>query len=530
MRIGLRAHTTSALAALAVSTMLAAPAAAAQPSPPLTAAEAAQLRAQLETLRAQARTLAEQADALEKRLDAAAPPPSAAAAPSALPAPVKVAPPNMAAAAPPPAPEAPPQTVVAASPPPAAPVEANLLKPKTWGALDPGSGKGFVLARTDKGEVDMTFITYFRYLDQTALAPTYTDYFGHTTVLDLKNDVQFQKVNLTFKGWLFTPRFRYLLFLWTNNAAQGEGAQVVIAGHLDYDFAKWLSLGVGIDALPTTRSTVGNYPNWLRNDNRLMADEFFRGSYTTGIYLTGDFSRFQYKLMAGNNLSTLGVSANQLAPGLDTYSGYLRWMPTTGEFGPLAGFGDYENHRKVATLLEAHYTYSREDAQEQPGTDTIENSQIRLSDGERLFEPNVFGTQYRIRKATYQMAAFDAAVKYRGLALESEYYLRWVNDFVPTGPLPYSNMYDTGISVQASGMILQKKLQAYATFSHIWGQFGSPNEFVTGLNWYPFGLKSFRITPNAMYFDNSPVGYAGVPYVVGGHGWAFYMDAALAAF
>jgi hypothetical protein len=94
--------------------------------------------------------------------------------------------------------------------------------------------------------------------------------------------------------------------------------------------------------------------------------------------------------------------------------------------------------------------------------------------------------------------------------------------------LPYSSMYDTGISLQASGMVLQKKLQAYATYSHIWGQFGSPNEVVGGLNWYPFSLKYFRLTPNVMWFDNSPVGYNGVPYVVGGHGFAFYMDAALA--
>jgi hypothetical protein len=232
--------------------------------------------------------------------------------------------------------------------------------------------------------------------------------------------------------------------------------------------------------------------------------------------------------MAGDNLSILGVSASQLAPGLNTYSGYLRWMPTTGEFGRLAGFGDYEDHQKVATLLETHFTYSREDAQEQPGTDTIENSQIRLSDGERLFDPNVFGTQFRITDATYKMAAFDAAAKYHGFALESEYYIRWVDDFVATGPLPYSSMYDTGISLQASGMVFPKILQAYATYSHIWGQFGSPNEAVFGVNWYPLHEKSFRVSPNALLFDNSPVGYNGVPYVVGGHGWAFYLDAALA--
>ncbi len=402
----------------------------------------------------------------------------------------------------------------------------SILKPKTWGSVEPGAG--FVVARTDKGEMDISIIDYVRYLNQTALDPTYTDFFGHTTNLDLKEDVQINKINVTFKGWVFDPKFRYLVFVWTNNSAQGEQGQLAVGGFFAYKFSDLATLAAGVDSVPSTRSTTGNYPNWLRNDNRLMADEFFRGSFSEGVWLDGAFSNFQYRIMASDNLSILGVSASQLAPGLNTYSGYLRWMPTTGEFGPRAGFGDYEYHEKVATLLEGHFTYSREDAQEQPGTDTIENSQIRLSDGERLFDPNVFGTPFRITNATYKMAAFDAAVKYRGFALESEYYLRWVDDFITTGPLPYSSMYDTGISLQASGMLLQKKLQAYGTFSHIWGQFGSPNEAVFGLNWYPLNLKNFRLSPNAMWFDNSPVGYNGVPYVVGGHGFAFYMDAALA--
>jgi hypothetical protein len=477
-------------------------------SGPLTPAEAAQLREQLRALRDQAKTLGQQADALERRLDVAAPPgPGEAAAPA------------------PPASEA------------IKVIENNvgetgnpsLLKPETWGlAQEPG--KGFVVARTNIGELDVTFTTYLRYLNQTALAPTYTNFFGKTTVLDLKSDVQFNKVNLTFKGWLFNEKFRYLLFVWTNNTTQGEGGQVVLAGWFAYDFSKLLTIGGGVDALPSTRSTTGNYPNWLRNDNRLMADEFFRGSYTNGLWAEGKFDRFQYRVMAANNLSALGISSSQLAPDLKTYSAYLRWMPTTGEFGPVAGFGDYENHQRVATDLEAHYTYSREDAQEQPGTDSIENSQIRLSDGERLFDPGVFGTPFQINKATYQMMALTGAVKYKGLSFDSEYYVRWVNKFEATGPLPYTHMYDTGISLQASDMVIQKTLQAYATYSHIWGQFGSPNEFVAGLNWYPFERKNLRITPNAMWFDHSPVGYSGVPYVVGGKGWAFYVDVALAAF
>ncbi len=508
------------LAALLLATALATPALA-QGAP----ADPASVAAQLQELKAMRESMAKQMQDFDKRIDALEGQlkgSTAATATAAAPAAAAAAP---AAAAPPP--------VLATAAAPAADADSApwLLKPRTWGQLDPGNGKGFVVARTDYGELDVTLVTYFRYLNQTNLLPDYTFYFGKTVPLKLNNDFQLNKVNLTFKGWLYDERFRYLVFLWTNNASNGDSGSLVIGGNLSYQFDTALTVGGGIDALPSTRSTTGNYPNWLRNDNRLMADEFFRGSFTTGIWAEGRLGRtFQYRVMLANNLSTLGVSASQLYPGLNTASAFLRWMPTTGEFGPAAGFGDYENHQEVATLFEGHYTYSREDAQEQPGTETVENSQIRLSDGARLFDPGVFGTPYRIKKATYQMAAADAAVKYRGLALEGEGYARWVNDFEATGPLPYSSMFDTGLSIQASGMIVQKKLQAYVTFSQIWGQFGNPTEAAIGLNWYPFAIKNFRITPNALWLQKSPVGYNGVPYVVGGQGWVFYLDFALAAF
>ena len=67
------------------------------------------------------------------------------------------------------------------------------------------------------------------------------------------------------------------------NTSQGLGAQVVVGGNLQYTVNTHLTVGGGIGALPTTRSLEGNFPYWLPVDNRLIADEFFRGSYTSGI-------------------------------------------------------------------------------------------------------------------------------------------------------------------------------------------------------------------------------------------------------
>ena len=52
---------------------------------------------------------------------------------------------------------------------------------------------------------------------------------------------------------------------------------------------------------------------------------------------------------------------------LNADSGALWWMPTTGEYGPGQGFGDFEHHDDLATLFSVNYTHSREDAQNQPG-------------------------------------------------------------------------------------------------------------------------------------------------------------------
>ena len=70
---------------------------------------------------------------------------------------------------------------------------------------------------------------------------------------------------------------RYYLYVWSSNASQGDPAQVVGAGNLSWTFNRFVSVGVGITSLPTVRSTEGQFPYWLGVDDRLIADEFFRG-------------------------------------------------------------------------------------------------------------------------------------------------------------------------------------------------------------------------------------------------------------
>lgn len=414
---------------------------------------------------------------------------------------------------------APEPTAATATPQPSEPAETATR----WGSYE--RGKGMVLARTDVGEVDFSVFSYVRYLNQRALEDSFTDSFGRTQDLRLRQDMQLQKVNLSFKGWLFDPDFRYLFYTWTANTSQGQSAQVVVAGNLSYRFNDAFSLAGGIGALPSTRSTNYTFPNWLRVDHRTIGDEFFRGSYTTGVWAWGNLTdELRYRVMLGNNLSQLGIDAGQLDGDMSTISGALWWMPTTGEFGPGEGFGDFEYHDDLATLFSLHFTRSREDSQSQPGVNDFENSQIRLSDGTRIFQPGAFATDGQIKKATYQMAATSAGFKYRGWSLDGEYYWRRVDDFSVVGEIPVDELFDHGFQLQGSTMLVPGALQAYVSGSKIFGEYGEPWDTAIGLNWFPMKRRELRVNLQGLYLDRSPVGYASVPFIVGGDGWVVTTD------
>jgi hypothetical protein len=420
---------------------------------------------------------------------------------------------------------------VAPEPPPATTVAAA-------GGRDPAAGderadcgefhrggRGFKLASSPLGDVNISAWTYGRYLNQRALDDTYTDAFGRSRDLDLRHDLQLQKIMLYFKGWMFDPKLRYLTYVWTSNTSQGLPAQVVLGGNLTYGFDEALTMGIGIGGLPSTRSTEGNSPNWLRVDNRTLADEFFRASFTTGIFANGKISdTLRYQAMLGNNLSQLGVDAAQLGDSLDTFSGALVWTPA-GQF--FNGFGDFEQGETLRTRFGVHYTHSTEDRQSQPGQEDPENSLIRLSDGTPLFQPNAFNTGGRVNEARYQMVSVDAAAKLKGWALEGEYYYRLIDDFLTEGVVPVDELKDHGFQLQASMMLVPQSWQLYLSGSKVFGEYGDPWDLGVGVNWFPYKSRQFRVNGELLHLSDSPVGNLSLPTIVGGNGTVFYANAEL---
>lgn len=500
----------SGAAALFLAWPLAAAASEAQPTAPPAAAPGASdaaladIRREIEALKAESAAAKAAEEARARRIDALSRQFSLVAGDPAPPPPPPDAQPNL-------------QLSQRSEAPP---------KGAKWGGFEPG--KGVILMRSDAGEVNLGLVSYLRYLNQHGMDHTYTSTFGQPFDVTPREDFQLAKVQITLRGWLFDPRFGYNAYVWTSNASQGLGAQVVAAGNLNWTFNEHFKAYFGIQSVPSTRSTNRTFPYWLRNDNRPIADEFFRGSYTQGVWADGKIvDGLEYRVMLANNLSALGVQARQLDANIDTFSGALTWMPTTKEFGPANGMGDFEDHQKLATLFSAHYTHSTETPQSQPGTESIENTQIRLSDGTLIFNTTAFGTG-RITEVRYQMMALAAAFKYNGYALEGEYYARWLDPLKFEGVIPRDDFFDQGYSLQASAMVIPKTLMLYASGSQVFGQYGDPWDLALGLNYYPFQRRDLRVNMMGLWVKNSPVGYTAYPIPVGGNGFTFVTDFSLA--
>ncbi|HET9952300.1 MAG TPA: hypothetical protein VFS09_10960 [Candidatus Eisenbacteria bacterium] len=382
----------------------------------------------------------------------------------------------------------------------AAAKEPTLPERETWGTYDPG--KGFLVARTEHGELAISAYGLIRYINQTPASQTWTDHLGNQRQTDGRQDLYPHRVMIWAKGWMFDPKLIYVFTLWTVNATD----QDALFANIGYQFSPQFNLYAGIAGNAGTRSLLGSHPYWLGND-RVMADEFFRPFFGAGVYANGELFRgLWYNAFLSNSNSILGVKAADLDRD-PTVSGSVWYMPT-GEFGPRGAYGDYERHEKVATRFGASYCYSPEQSFTGSGTST--NTTLKLADGVNLFESGALANGVTVSNADYRVLAVDAGVKHRGFFLQAEHYIRWLDKFKADGPVPTSEIQDRGFYIQAAAYAIPKKWEVYVATSQIYGDedagFGDSNEYILGSNWYPFDTRDTRLNVQYIGVNHSPVG------------------------
>lgn len=375
--------------------------------------------------------------------------------------------------------------------------QASDGNPAIFGEFNPG--RGFVVGRGKNGELDLSGYMVARFLDQMPGNQSATDHLGRQFQVTPRKDFQFHRVMLFSQGWLVSPNFQYLAFIWTVQ----DTNQVAVGGALTYNFGKIMSLGLGWNAYPGTQSLQGSHPYWVSYD-RVMADEFFRPYFSQGLFAKGNLlPKLEYRWMFGNNLSNLDVPAVKLDRNLSAGAA-LTWYPTTGEFGPRGAFGDYEEHQNLATRFNLAYTYSPEDRQGLIGT-PAGNTTIRLSDALNVFDTGAFARGVTVDRLHYHLASAAVGMKYHGLWIQGEGYGRLLDHFVAIGNMPVREVRDSGFYVQIADMIVPKRFELYGGTSYIFGQFGDPKEFLLGTNYYPWNTRNIRLNTQLIEAYHSPV-------------------------
>jgi hypothetical protein len=377
-------------------------------------------------------------------------------------------------------------------------------------AEDYTPGQGYSVAQGELGSLNISAYALLRYLGQMPAEQTFVDHLGRTRAVTPRNDIELHRVMIHLKGFLFSPKFTQQTSIWAVNSTNS----VTAFAALNYEFAKAFILSGGIGALPGTRSMNYEHPYFLGTD-RQMADEFFRPSFTGGIWASGEPGLdLSYRVMVGNNLNQVDIRASQVTREM-AYAGTVAWMPTTGEFGPKQGYGDFEHHEHLATRFGISGTHSREDRAAELASNFPDNTQIKLSDSVLLFDTGSLANGVTVQKADFNLLAVDASAKYKGAFLFAEYYSRWLSDFLTDGPLPMGLIRDQGLMLQASYMIAPERWEVFGAHSQLWGQFNRAIELTGGLNYYPFRSRSLKLNLMLLYVDRSPV-QSFFGYFVGG--------------
>jgi hypothetical protein len=377
--------------------------------------------------------------------------------------------------------------------------------------------RGFDIVRTKAGSLNISLYAIARYLNQMPGHQTWQDHLGRDREFTGRNDFFWHRTMIWFSGWLGTPKLTYAATVWTVFTTQ----QSLIYGNIAYKFNKHFQLAIGVGPNLSVRSMQGSFPFYSSTD-RSMGEESLRGGFTNGVWLTGEvIPKLRYKLMVGNNLSSLGIQASKLTRDLST-SATLWWMPTTGEFGPRGGIGDLEHHNQVATRFGASYNHSREDRFNNIGTPSPDNTQVRMTDGVLFFETGALKDGITVDNADVDNVNVDIGLKYKGFGLQTEFHARKLSNFNADGPVPYSTINDYGYDIQLSYMVVPKTVCLYMVNSYFWDEFKrNPWELGGGLNIYPQKTRSWRLNLQLMHVYKSSAGGTFGLYTAGQTGTTF---------
>jgi hypothetical protein len=368
--------------------------------------------------------------------------------------------------------------------------------------------------------------TQLRYLNTQNSEETYTDHLGIVRDVHTRNDITVNRAMFILGGYVFDQRARYSFTVWTSAGA----ASIVVASNIGWQFNKALTLTAGYTGVPGSRSLVNTFPFFTSTD-RSMADNFFRPGFTQGAWANGEFGKgLNYLAFVGNGLNTLSISANKIDTHLAT-SASLWWEPlgAYGEPGKSRNmYDDYFASKTVRVRIGTAFTRSREDRFSNLDQSSPENTSLYNSDGVLTFSTGAFAPGVTVNVATYRMWAIDGGVKYNGLAINGQYFTRWLSDFDADGPLPIASTLDHGAELTVGYFVKPKTTMVYGRGSWVRGQFGDSHEYGGGVKWHFLPTERLWVNAELFKIDRAPYSGAFTPYTAGMTGWVPMLQTVLA--
>ncbi len=302
-------------------------------------------------------------------------------------------------------------------------------------------------------ELRADLFTQARYSNFSKSANLWVDSTGTPRPIRDFNSIEITRNFIQFSGYGIDPRLQFTAIMFSSTAIN----ETVYLGWINYQFNKAFDLRVGNWIVPGTREWLESFRYTLGAD-RLMATTFFRPNISPGIWAQGEpIENLRYVAMIANSLNRFSQGVERIGNAM-AFGGTVWWEPL-GDFGP--GPSDNENHQRITPRIGTNLALSRERNQGfgSAGLGNPEDTILRLSDGTPLFRPGALAPGVELVATSVNLWTIDAAVKYRGMSLSGEYFLRWLDHFDERGGgLPFRSLFDQGGAV--AGRLLRHPPEA----------------------------------------------------------------------
>jgi hypothetical protein len=348
-------------------------------------------------------------------------------------------------------------------------------------------------------ELRLDFFNQARYTNFDRSVRTWTDSTGARLPVNNYSSVEVTRNFVQFQGFALDPKLQFTAIMFSSTAFN----DTVFLGWMNYHFNDAFDLRIGNWLVPGTREWYESF-RWTLGGDRLMATTFFRPNISPGIWAQGEpIENLHYVAMYANSLNRFNQGVERIGPG-GAFGGTV-WLEPIGRFG--LGPSDNEYHERWTPRIGTSLAVSRETNQgiASPATSNPEDTILRLSDGTSLFRPGALGPNVLLSSAAVQVWTIDAAFKYRGFGLSTEYFLRWIDGFDYRGGRPaVHSLFDYGALVQGGYYLLPTTLETFARSSFVNGRFGGGYEVGGGVNWYVRGRRECRLTFEVLEISHSP--------------------------